>query len=342
MEMILSGPTPDEKEQGYFSAFPEGAMLENLEWNEKGKLTLFLKIPRDFLNSPSRVCSGYDQMFQQVEKSFYSIPIVMGFHFMAFNEDEETYRSLMEWGMLKKKKPQDQIKDSSFKTVPQPPVYNVNKRQGSLTGKTVYVWPGHGYVMTTSAWATQRPNCFSYCEDYGDIETTAYYIARYCYNAGAFVVMNRERNFSTKMVIIDNEVSSTSDGNFINNGFTQGLPDTSTDYTRHYYSYSSTVSYPLTENNRPFTYGGYDHESITSSVATSNVMWVPNIPEDGNYAVYVSYGKGRDYVDPNPSTSNTADAHYTVKHGGGECEFRVNQQYHICTWVFLGEFYFYT
>lgn len=340
-DMLLKGPNASEKSMGIFSAFPEGTCLDYIKWDGKGGLAFYLKYPDEFLSSPVNVCGHLDPMYQQVIKSFESLSIVNRFSLMAYDEKKEIYRPL--WEFAKPVEQIDSIKKIPMKTqaTPQPAVYNVNRRRGTLTGKTIYVWPGHGYTISGTEWATQRPNCWNYCEDYGDIETTAFYMARYFYNAGAFVVMNRERDYNPNMVIIDNEVTSSTAGMFISNGFAPALPYPESNYEYYYYSYSSNVSYPLTGNNRPFTYGGYESTSIANHEPTATAKWIPNIPEDGYYSVYVTYGTGRYYIDNNPSTSYTTDAHYIVKHGGGVTEFRVNQQYHICTWVFLGEFYFY-
>jgi N-acetylmuramoyl-L-alanine amidase len=341
MDLILTGPTASEKSDGIFSVFPQGTRLDHIEWDGKGGLSFYFHFPREFLSSPGNVCGMLDSMYQQIVKSFESLAIVNGFNIMAYDEMRGDYHSISEFAMPEEQK--ESIKSSQINTraMAQPAVYNVSRRRGSLTGKTVYVWPGHGYTISGTGWGTQRPNCWNYCEDYGDIETTAFYLARYCYNAGAFVVMNRERDFNPNMVIIDNEVTTSTAGMFISNGFVPGTPYPSTDYEYYYYSYSSSVSYPLTGNNRPFMYGGYDHVSIASDIPSATATWIPDIPADGYYSVYVSYGQGRYYWDNNPASNYTTDAHYVVKHGGGATEFRVNQQYHICTWVFLGEFYFY-
>ena len=66
-----------------------------------------------------------------------------------------------------------------------------------------------------------------------------------------------------------------------------------------------------------------------SKLATAT--WIPQIPVDGRYAVYVSYA----------SRSNSVpDAHYMVYHKGGRTNFVVNQQMGGGTWVYLGTFEF--
>ena len=65
--------------------------------------------------------------------------------------------------------------------------------------------------------------------------------------------------------------------------------------------------------------------------ATGRAVWQADIPERGEYAVYVSY----------ESTPESADdAHYTVRHLGGETSFAVNQTMGGGTWIYLGRFPF--
>lgn len=59
--------------------------------------------------------------------------------------------------------------------------------------------------------------------------------------------------------------------------------------------------------------------------------WVPDIPETGEYAVYVSY---------QTLPGSVSDAKYLVFHNGGVTEFKVNQQIGGGTWVYLGTFTF--
>ena len=63
--------------------------------------------------------------------------------------------------------------------------------------------------------------------------------------------------------------------------------------------------------------------------ATSRVVYSPEIPESGEYAVYVSYVR---------NDENVTDAHYTVYHSGGKTEFLVNQTIGGGTWIYLGTF----
>ena len=65
--------------------------------------------------------------------------------------------------------------------------------------------------------------------------------------------------------------------------------------------------------------------------ASGYVQWIPEIPENGEYAVYVSF---------HASSDNADDVRYKVYHAGGVTEFSINQQMGGSTWIYLGRFKF--
>ena len=82
-----------------------------------------------------------------------------------------------------------------------------------------------------------------------------------------------------------------------------------------------------TEN--PFENGTYRQTSTVTHGKPSVAAWYADIPEDGEYAIYVSY---------KTLPNSTEDAHYTVNYSGGSREFRVNQTMGGGTWIYLGTF----
>lgn len=78
-----------------------------------------------------------------------------------------------------------------------------------------------------------------------------------------------------------------------------------------------------------------ERDTQTAEVVMHSVLgqhqWVPDIPHDGRYAVYVQYK-----YTPN----NTSKAIYTVCHKGINTQFAVNQQMGASTWIYLGHFEF--
>ena len=63
----------------------------------------------------------------------------------------------------------------------------------------------------------------------------------------------------------------------------------------------------------------------------ASTEWTPDIPERGEYAVYVSYKS---------LPNSTSAACYTVNHLGGSTRFIVNQKMGGGTWIYLGTFEF--
>lgn len=63
----------------------------------------------------------------------------------------------------------------------------------------------------------------------------------------------------------------------------------------------------------------------------AEARWTPEIPERGEYSVYISYKS---------LPHSTPCAHYTVRHLGGESEFIVNQKMGGGTWIYIGTFEF--
>lgn len=71
------------------------------------------------------------------------------------------------------------------------------------------------------------------------------------------------------------------------------------------------------DNENPFITGTARYAQTEKKKDKAFVEWVPDIPETGEYAVYVSY-----QTLPN----SVSDAKYLVFHNGGVTEFKVNQQ----------------
>ncbi|MBL8955745.1 MAG: N-acetylmuramoyl-L-alanine amidase [Myxococcaceae bacterium] len=198
--------------------------------------------------------------------------------------------------------------------MPQPQVNDT----GALAGKTVYLSPGHGFYWssTLNRWATQRGNTNAIVEDLVSIETLAQYLFPLLLNAGARVVPLREVDLNTSMVIVDNTSPGYSEQGA---GFS--------DSTAKGWDNSTNV---ITGATTPFTTGS-NRLMNAASTATASATFTATLPADGEYNVYVSY---------TAFSARVTDAHYVVKHPGGEAHFRVNQQRQGSTWVFLGRFYF--
>lgn len=71
------------------------------------------------------------------------------------------------------------------------------------------------------------------------------------------------------------------------------------------------------DNENPFLSGTARFAKTEKKKDKAFAEWVPDIPETGEYAVYVSY---------QTLPGSVSDAKYLVFHNGGVTEFKVNQQ----------------
>ena len=188
--------------------------------------------------------------------------------------------------------------------------------QGALAGKTVYLSAGHGLVWTGSYWATQRGNTNGIVEDLVSIEAVDQYLIPYLHAMGAYVVTVREADLQTQRVIVD-------DTQAVLQGAAQELGTAGTGW--------GEVPLPITSDSvAPFAAG--DSRLLAASDSESGgLVYAPEIPASGMYNVYISFVQGSDRV---------PDAHYVVRHSGGETHFRIDQRRHGSTWVLLGRFHF--
>jgi len=187
---------------------------------------------------------------------------------------------------------------------------------GALSGKTVYVSAGHGLTWVSSlGWRTQRGNTHDLVEDFISSETIAHYLIPYLRNMGAYVVPVRESGLNPNLVIVDDGGATA-----------EGTVTTSADPT----GYGDSVL-PIVDETNPFTSGtSLVFDSATTE--TGRMVWTFDVPESGAYNVYVGYVQ---------DASRASDAHYIVRHAGGEAHYHLDQRRHGSTWVLLGRFYFY-
>ena len=197
-----------------------------------------------------------------------------------------------------------------------------------LSGRHIALWQSHGYYWEakTDRWEWQRPPLHRTCEDVFTQSYVLPFLMPMLENAGAVVMNPRERDIQTHEVVCDNDpafpgprpASVRSQGSYKENGFWR---DAGTGFA------DAQESYKGYEN--PFTMGTV--RATDTGNGNASALWRPNIPEKGEYAVYVSYMTV-------PGSVN--DARYTVHHLGGETLLHVNQQMGGGTWVYLGTFLF--
>ena len=195
-----------------------------------------------------------------------------------------------------------------------------------LNGRHLSVWASHGryYDQHTLSWEWQRPSLFCTNEDLFTQTIVVPYLIPMLENAGAVVFTPRERDWQRHEVIVDNDMAapfvSYQEQNY-----------------RHTWNYSPGKGFAFHEGDyhdgeNPFEAGTARMvETTRSKSKLCTATYQPNLPENGRYAVYVSYQTLENSVD---------DAHYTVWHKGQKTDFLVNQQMGGSTWVYLGTFDF--
>ncbi len=200
--------------------------------------------------------------------------------------------------------------------------YSIKK---GLQGRHLGICHSHGkyFSFDKKEWIWQRPRLFCTTEDMFTQTFVVPYLIPMLQNAGAVVFSPRERDWQKQEIIVDND--------FIWDG--SRYEERVSKYHWQYGGIGFGHNQEGYENGEnPFRRGTFQiAEATKDKRTTSDAVWIPEIPVEDDYAVYVSY-----QTMPN----SIPDAIYTVKHGGTETEFRVNQQMGGGTWVYLGTFHF--
>ncbi len=197
-----------------------------------------------------------------------------------------------------------------------------------LEGRHIALWQSHGqyYINNHDKWGWQRPRLFCTSEDQFTQSFILPYLIPMLENAGANVFTPRERDTQKQEVIVDNDGTLSGKGSLYLDVKSRkarweqtGLPG----FAQRKRVYQ--------DGENPFLTGTARFAKTEKKKDKAFAEWVPDIPETGEYAVYVSY-----QTLPN----SVSDAKYLVFHAGGVTEFKVNQRIGGDTWVYLGTFTF--
>lgn len=196
-----------------------------------------------------------------------------------------------------------------------------------LSGRNIALWHSHGYYFDNGSqrWTWQRPCIFQTVEDLYTQGYVLTFLIPMLENAGAYILTPRERDTQKNEVIADNDLSCGSRGTseYIETGKWKSIEGGFADSKDIYTGIES-----------PFGMGTARKApcSIEEPKAKhADVVWRPNIPEKGEYAVYISYKS---------LPESTTSAHYTVHHKKGKTDFIVNQKLGGDMWIYLGTFEF--
>lgn len=195
-----------------------------------------------------------------------------------------------------------------------------------LAGRHIALWQSHGYYYHNdlATWRWQRPRLYCTTEDLFTQSIVVPFLMPMLENAGALVFTPRERDWQVNSVIVDND-SREGASRYIEKNGRNG------EWAARESGYAPAKEVYLDREN-PFSMGTSRCISTNrSSRADAEIQWLPDIPADGSYAVYVAY---------ETFSNSIPDAAYTVMHSGGETKFKVNQTMGGGTWVYLGTFEF--
>lgn len=207
--------------------------------------------------------------------------------------------------------------------------YTITK---GLAGRHIGMWQSHGYYFENKLqrWEWQRAKLLETIEDLYTQSYVLPFLVPMLENAGAVVLLPRERDIQKTEILVDNNASyagcentglymESEGSNAWNNSIEPGFAN-------------AQKVWEFGQN--PFKAGNYRCAKMVrkgSDQKASTVCWLPKVPKTGEYGVYVSYA----------SLPNSTDAaEYTVKFKGGSKQFKVNQKMAGGMWVYLGKFLF--
>ncbi|MDR1718798.1 MAG: xanthan lyase [Dysgonamonadaceae bacterium] len=192
-----------------------------------------------------------------------------------------------------------------------------------LSQKNIALWPSHGwyYEASLDRWEWQRARLFGTVEDLNSLRYILPLLAPMLENAGATTFLPRDRDPKTVEVIVDNDRSSGTSDLIVHNQSQWRTSQVGTGFA---------MKDTLTDFDNPFRNGTYLYARSVAS-DTTKLVYCPDIPEDGEYAVHVSWSTLPESAD---------SALYTISYAGGSARFLVNQQSGGGTWIYLGMFPF--
>ncbi|WP_307756665.1 xanthan lyase, partial [uncultured Alistipes sp.] len=190
-----------------------------------------------------------------------------------------------------------------------------------LAGRHIALWQSHGryFDQPQNRWKWQRSMLWQTCEDLYTQSYVLPYLVPMLENAGANVLLPRERDVQKIELLLDNDAQ----GQYREQNGPQK-------WQAGGMGFAHTQRVYRTGEN-PFRHGTTRRVRTVTGGAESSAVWSADIPQAGEYAVYVSY-------DSTPESAD--DAQYTVHHLGGDFNYSVNQTMGGGTWIYLGRFAF--
>ena len=192
----------------------------------------------------------------------------------------------------------------------------------ALDGNLIAMWHSHGlyYEPKINCWEWQRPRLFQTIEDLYPMSYVLPYVMPMLENAGAYVFNPRERDVHTVEMIVDND-GYLAQSTYAEKNGKKAWTDAGVGFAH------KQATYKDFEN--PFTDGTARMVEAMKKGELSKATYDVEMPEDGDFALYISYKTL-------PNSVN--DAQYIVNASGITRTFTVNQRMSGGVWVYLGTF----
>lgn len=202
------------------------------------------------------------------------------------------------------------------------PVDSLKPARG-LYGANIAMWQSHGwyYEPKLDRWEWQRARIFQTVEDLYTQSYVLPFLVPMLENAGACVLSPRERDVNVSEVIVD------ADKGFASGKYKEKRGRHRWEKVDRGFAYNKAV---LRTGDNPFA-EGTSRRVKTGGGKESVASWTAELPQAGEYAVYVSYVASPD---------NASKALYRVNSLEGSKLFEVNQKWGGGTWIYLGHFNF--
>lgn len=193
----------------------------------------------------------------------------------------------------------------------------------ALSGNIVALWPSHGWYFEPllNRWEWQRARMFQTVEDMYTHSYVLPFLIPMLENAGAYVWDARERDTHNFGVVVDNDGGQAQSGYKEHNGKKKWEPGQGSGFSFARETYKDFEN-PFDEGTFRVVQAVKEKDKKKLSTAT----WDVDMPEEGTFALYVSYKS---------LPNSVKDAVYTVNGLDGSRQYRVDQTMAGGVWVYL-------
>ena len=299
--------------KGYEDLFPARTKIDKLEITDEGILVRFSRTFGDIPIRPNTQ-SQLESFFQPLlPENLYQKPLLF---FVQDTPIQDLIPRSFKKQLASKIQPPSSLVQCMDLPGPAP--------NAGLQGRHLTLGASHGWMYDTQKsfrWEWQRARLFNTVEDMHTMGYTLGYLIPMLERAGAVVFHAKERDWQTHEVVLDNDRRRNDQGSVSHQGNWRRRKDEP--------GFRGGMD-PYPDAFNPHLAGDV-HTKKTSDRPYAKFEWIPNIPETGEYGIYVSY---------HATPDRAPDARYTVYHLGGQTTFKVNQRIGGNTWIWLGRFKF--